>query len=171
MSILYVVVGPELSGQDEIINKFLKTSKNITQVVSEGAIIQAMKLEGIVDEELRYSLISSIVRSYLFVGYDVVANCDNLSVEALVLWKRIAIEHKAECIIVLLCGVEADAMEKIENLPIPEPNKQMMRVRVKEQYKKFDDLAEIFDNKTHSISRELADDIHYHGEFEIPTEE
>jgi hypothetical protein len=169
MNTLYVVVGPELCGQDEIINKFLKTSENITQVVSEGAITHALTLEGIKDVELKYSFISATVRSHLFVGYDVIANCDNLSVEALVLWKRLAAEHEAKCIIVLLCGVEAEAMEKIENLTIDEHQKQKMYIKLKDQFKMFDDLAEVLDNKINSITRELADDV-YHATFEAPVE-
>lgn len=172
MQNLYIVVGPDFSEKGEIINKFLSHAKENIQIINEGAIIRALQMENVSDLNYRYKMISTIVRSHLLAEYDVIANCDNLSIEALVLWRNLAKEHEAKCIIVLfdaeLC---VDAMNKLHQLNLPDEQEKEMTQILDEQFKRFEDLKLILKIKTNTIRRDLADEVWSQDEFSNSQEE
>jgi len=160
MKKLYVIVGPDFSDKSEILGKFMDDSAENLQIVNEGAVIQAINLEGLnKDPNYRYNIISVVVRSQLLRDYNVIANCDNISVEALILWKRIAFEHNAKCILVLFDADQEVAMHKLTKLNLPKEQEDRLVPKLAEQFKRYDDLAKILNDKLNTIRRELADEI------------
>lgn len=158
MSNLYVLVGPDFSGQSEFINKFTVISQSNLQIIDETAVAQAQRIENISrDPNYRYQVMAVMARSHLSRDRDVIANCNNLSVEALVLWKKMASEYGAVCIIVLFWGDAETSMSKVDNLDLDDKVKHDIRVEINEQFKRYDDLRVILTSKFNTIKRDLAD--------------
>jgi hypothetical protein len=160
MKTLYVIVGPAFTGRAAEVNAFLKQSEENIQVIDETAIIRAQKFERVPRiPNYRYGLIAVMARSHLLTGKSVIAFCDNLSIEALVLWKKMSEEHQARCVVVLMGGDQEMAMERIAKINLPKEQMNKMINELANQFKKYDNIAEIFKNKLNTIGRDLADEV------------
>lgn len=172
MTKLYVIVAPNFVEKTSMVQEFIDKSKENIQIIDESAIIKCQGLEGVPkDANYRYGLIAVIVRSHLLTNRDVVVLCDNLSIEALVLWKKMTAEHGSQCTIVLCDGDQEAAMERLNKLNLPEPTIVQMRYTINNQFKKYDDIHEILSNKINTINRDLADEIITGEEFSRSQEE
>ncbi len=173
MTKLYVIVGPAFCDRSLMVKGFLKSTKENIQLVEESAITKAQLSDPCVpnDNNFRYGMMGVIVRSHLINRQDTVVLGDSLSVEALVLWKRMASENRAEMNVILLEGDQETAMTK---LPLPsEVGKQQHSLMVNNlatQFKQFDELSAILTNKLSTIRPDLADKV-YGEEFFAESEE
>jgi len=172
MTKLYVIVSPNFFEKTVMIEEFLNKSEKNLQIIDEYAISKCQVLEGVPkNDNYRYGLISVMARSHLLMNRDVIVFCDNLSIEALVLWKKMTVDHGSKCIIVLCDGDQESSMERINNLNVSEPSKFQMRDTINNQFKKYDDIHEILSNKMNTINRDLADEIMTEEEFSKSQEE
>ena len=166
MSNVYVIVGPDFTGKHESLNSFFNKQPGHIQVIDEGAIIRGQQLESVPKNEMyRYGLISVVARSHLIAGMDVIAICDNLSIEALCLWRKMTGEHQAKCIIVLMEADQEAAMARMMQMNLPKEREQQMIHALADQFKRYDDLRDILTNKLNTIARDLADTIISEEEF------
>jgi len=162
MSKIYVIVGPDFTGKHETLlplaNKF--------QFIDEGPIVRAQQFESVPKNDMyRYGLMSVMARAHLISQHDILCLCDNLSIEALCLWKKMASEHQAECIIVLMEADQESAMARVTQMKLAQDNEQRMIHSLADQFKRYDDICEILTNKLNTIGRDLADKVITEEEF------
>jgi len=166
MTKLYVIVAPNFVEKTPMVQELIDKSKENIQIIDEYAIIKCQRLEGVPkDSNYRYGLMAVMTRSHLLMNRDVVVLCDNLSIEALVLWKKMTAEHGSICIVVLCGGDREASMERLNKLNLPEPTIVQMRDTIGNQFEKYDDIHEILSNKINTINRDLADEIITEEEF------
>lgn len=162
MSNVYVIVGPDFTGKHET----LLPLSNKFQFIDEGSIVRAQQFEKVPKNEMyRYGLISVMARAHLISSHDILCLCDNLSIEALCLWKKMSVEHQAKCIIVLMDADQESAMARVTQMKLPEPQEQQLINSLGNQFKRYDDIHEILTNKLNTIGRDLADEIVTEEEF------
>lgn len=160
MNRLYVIVGPDFSGKTQFVKNLIHDFYNDLQVIDELALSKAQRFEQVPqDKNYRYGLISVLARAHLINKRNVVALCDNLSIESLVLWKKLATEHGAECIIILFEASQLVSMEYVNKMKIDKEERTQLSRVVADQFKRYDDLAEILTNQLNTINRDLADQI------------
>lgn len=158
MNRLYVLVGPSFSGMSQFVNEILGPTTENLQIVEESTISQAQKMEDIqTDSNTLYGIIATIVRAHLLKNRNVVARCENLSIDTLVMWKRMSEDHGAQCVIIMFDSDFEESINKINNLPVTEDTKQLMRMRLNLQFKRYEDLRSILIDKLNTITRDLAD--------------
>jgi thymidine kinase len=162
MSKVYVIVGPDFTGKHETL---LPLAKNF-QFIDEGPIVRAQHIESVPKDEMyRYGLMSVMARAHLIAQHDILCLCDNLSIEALCLWRKMATEHQAECIIVIVDADQESAMARVTQMELPKDQEQHMIHSLSNQFKRYDDIREILTNKLNTIGRDLADQILTEDEF------
>lgn len=156
------MVGPSFSGMEEWVNGFAESLETQVQIIDEAAIIQAQRIDPYIPntDDYRYGLISTIVRSHLIKGLSVIAICDNLSVEALVLWKKIASEHNTKCIAVMYKADQEDAIKRANDMiNLPQDGKAKVIDEIKKQFKKMDELKKLLDPSC-LLGKDLVDKIY-----------
>jgi ABC-type branched-subunit amino acid transport system ATPase component len=159
---IYVIVGPDFTGKHET----LMPLSNKFQVIDEGAVIRGQQLESVPKNEMfRYGLISVMARAHLISQYDILCLCDNLSIEALCLWRKMATEHQAECIIVLMDADQESAMARVTQMKLPEDREKQLVHSLANQFKRYDDIHNILTNKLNTIGRDLSDQVISEEEF------
>ena len=158
MNMLYILVGPSYSGMAEFVEKILTPTTENLQIVEESVLSAAQSIENIPnDTNTLYRMIACVVRAHLIKGRNVVARCDNLSVETLVMWKKMAKEHGAQCVIILFRSDLEETMGRIGQFSTTEDRKQLLRHKVNLQFKQYNELDAILTNRLSTITRDLAD--------------
>lgn len=142
---LVLMIGPTASGKTTYVDKHLYK----LQRISEYHIRRALSEEStIIPQDMRYLIMGIMCRSFMLNELSIVADEQNLDIESLMVWRKLASEYKY-----FLEGIIMDTPYEVclKRAQEAAGKNQDFSMYLKKQFEKFEELKTILNMKHHKI--------------------
>jgi|WetSurSiteA1Bulk_404760.scaffolds.fasta_scaffold00418_2 predicted kinase len=142
---LVLMIGPTMSGKTTYVNRYLGKLQLISEYYVKRALLEEDKS---LPHDMSYFIMSVMCRSFMLNELSIVTDEQNLDIESLMIWRKLASEYKYFLEGVLLDTPYEVCLERAQK--VVGKNKDYT-VLLKKQFEKFEELKTILNMKHHKI--------------------